>query len=297
VKQKQNKTKSVNVMTIFITYAYQSLLQNLSALNFNATGGFVLWGWLSMTGNHVFQMSIDEKKSSKKKGGIWKREDMIAINDPKDKRACGFKTTKESYTEDQIWSLLKKYDRQKALISASIGKSQYAGNDGPRGEQMLDDVGLVAGHAYSVISAVEVTERGPGGMPKAGGKTFKLMQLRNPWGTFEWKGKWSDKSSTWKKHPSIAKQLKFTAEDDGAFWMTFDDFKKTYTRINICDRDTRTDASLDTNEDRGSCGIVSGFCCGCMKFWCLCHGFRNLYLGHETTNETLDAKEKVCWIC
>lgn len=215
----------------------------------------------------------------------------------KDKRACGFRGTKEKYTEEQIWKLLKKYDRQKAMISASIGKSAYAGNDGPRGEQMLDDKGLVAGHAYSVIASKEVTERGPGGLPKPGAKTYQLMQLRNPWGSFEWKGKWSDRSSMWKKHPSIAKQLNFVAADDGAFWMEFHDFKKTYTRINICDRDTTTDASLDVNEDSGSCGIFAGFLCGCSKFWCLCHGIRNLYFGHETSDETLDVKEKVCFIC
>jgi hypothetical protein len=257
-------------------------------------GGFVLWGWLSMTGNNVFQLSLDEKGGGGKR---WMREDMVAIKDNKDKRACGFRSTKEKFSEDQVWTLLKKYDRQKALISASIGKSAYRGNDGPRGEQMLDDVGLVAGHAYSIISAREVTERGPGGLPKTGAKTYHLIKLRNPWGSFEWKGKWSDHSSMWRKHPSIAKQLSFEAAEDGTFWMDFHDFKKTYTRINICDRDTRKDASLDVNEDRGSCGVIAGFLCGCSKFWCLCHGLRNLYFGHETSEETLDTKEKVCFIC
>jgi hypothetical protein len=161
---------------------------------------------------------------------------------------------------------------------------------------MLEKEGLVAGHAYSIISALEVTER-VNGLPKPGGKTFKLLKLRNPWGSFEWKGEWSDKSKTWKKHPSIAKQVNFVSADDGFFWMSFDDFKKTFTRINICDRDTRTDASLDVNEDRGSCGIVGGFCCGCIRYWCLCNGFTNLYCGHETSKETLDTKEKMCWIC
>ncbi|KAG7365070.1 calcium-dependent cytoplasmic cysteine proteinase, papain-like protein [Nitzschia inconspicua] len=256
-------------------------------------GGFVLWGWLSMTGNHVFQMSLDEKGGGKR----WLREDMVAIKNIEDKRACAFRSTKEKFSEDQVWTLLTKYDRQKALISASIGKSVYRGNDGPRGEQMLDDKGLVAGHAYSVIAAKEVAQRGPGGLPKAGAKTYRLLQLRNPWGSFEWKGKWSDNSSMWKKYPSIAKQLNFEPADDGTFWMEFQDFKKTFTRINICDRDTRTDASLDVNEDSGSCGVFSGFLCGCSKFWCLCHGIRNLYFGHETTDETLDLKERVCFIC
>jgi hypothetical protein len=251
----------------------------------------VLWGWQSMTGDNVFQLSLDPKRKQD-----WSREDMAALKDKKDKRACGFRGTKEKYAHDQIWTLLKKYDFQKALMSASIGKSQDAKSDGPSGEEMLEKDGLVAGHAYSVIAAREVSER-INGLPKPGGKSFKLLQLRNPWGTYEWKGKWSDKSKIWKKHPSIAKQVGFTDADDGAFWMEFSDFKKVYTRINVCDRDTAKDASLDVNEDRGSCGIISGFCCGCAKFWCLCHGLRNMYFSHETTDETLDAHEKCCWIC
>jgi len=101
----------------------------------------------------------------------------------------------------------------------------------------------------------------------------------------------------WKEYPGIARQLKFEDAQDGAFWMEFRDFARVYTRINICDRDTSGDASLDVNEDAGCCGVVGGFCCGCAKYWCLCHGLRNLYCSHETTSETLDAREKVCWIC
>lgn len=262
-----------------------------------------------MTGDHVFQMSLEDPSSSsssktkemqKKKsqsGKKWIREDMVALKNPKDKRDCGFRRTKEAYSDDEVWTLLKKYDRQKALLSASIGKMAYRETDGPSGEQMLADEGLVAGHAYSVIAAKEVSERGTGGLPIPNAKTFRMLQLRNPWGSYEWKGNWSDKSKLWKKHKSIAKQLKFVDADDGTFWMEFKDFKKVYTRINVCDRDTARDASLDVNEDSGSCGIVCGFMGGCARFWCLCQGFRNLYFSHETTDQTLDAKEKCCWIC
>lgn len=173
----------------------------------------------------------------------------------------------------------------KALISASIGKSENAKRDGPAGEEMLDNVGLVAGHAYSVIQAREV---------KGG---FRLLQLRNPWGSFEWKGDWSDKSKLWKKHKDVAKQVNFVDADDGAFWMSFEDFIRVYTRINICDRTTARDWSLDVNENEGSCGIAKGFCVGCASFWCCCRGFHNLYFAHHTTDATLKTNEKVCWIC
>ena len=165
----------------------------------NLSGGFVLWGWLAMTGDHVFMLS---KQSD---GSGWTRKDMIAENDPQDRRACGFRSTPETYTNEQIWTLLKKYDAQKALMSASIAKSSAGKFSGPCGEEMLEKEGLVAGHAYSVIQAREVTEGGILGL--VGGTQYRLLQVRNPWGSFEWKGAWSDKSEMWEKCPGIKKQV------------------------------------------------------------------------------------------
>jgi hypothetical protein len=279
-------------------------------------GGFVLWGWHSMTGDNVFQMSRNDD-------GSWLREDMVAIQDKTDKRACGFRKTKELYTEENLWTLLKKYDKQKALLSASIGKVDYdnvkkskkkdkkskkssssksnSKGHGLNGEQMLEREGLVAGHAYSIIQAKEIINAPTLGIGAVkinahlgAVEKFRLVQLRNPWGTFEWKGDWSDKSSLWKKYPYVKEQLHFVDADDGAFWMAFDDFKQYYTRVNVCDRTTSKDVSLDVNESRGSCGICVGWLCGCCNFWVLCKGARNLYCGHETTEETIDTKESWC---
>jgi hypothetical protein len=50
-------------------------------------------------------------------------------------------------------------------------------------------LGLIDGHAYSLIAAAEVNNKE--------GKKVELVQLRNPWGQFEWTGEWGDDSDCW----------------------------------------------------------------------------------------------------
>jgi hypothetical protein len=48
--------------------------------------------------------------------------------------------------------------------------------------------GLITSHAYSIIKAVEFR-----------GKRF--LKIRNPWGKYEWSGRWSDGSKEWTTPP------------------------------------------------------------------------------------------------
>ena len=52
--------------------------------------------------------------------------------------------------------------------------------------------------------------------------SLQLIRLRNPWGSFEWKGAWSDKSEEWAKHSVVKKEIQFMIggvcdADDGCF--------------------------------------------------------------------------------
>ena len=64
------------------------------------------------------------------------------------------------------------------------------------------------------------------------GQEIKLVKLRNPWGDTEWVGDWSDNSDLWTEE--IKQQIRDKdilveeAEEDGIFWMSFDDFKKFF---------------------------------------------------------------------
>jgi hypothetical protein len=115
---------------------------------------------------------------------------------------------------------------------------------------------------------------------------FKLVQLRNPWGSFEWTGAWSDGSDEWKKHPGIASEVGYKETDDGTFWMEYKDFAKVFNMVDICDRTTKEDLRLDVNEDAGCFGPTKGCVGGCGQFWCCCMGARVIYCGNQTSSET-----------
>lgn len=56
--------------------------------------------------------------------------------------------------------------------------------------------------------------------------------MRNPWGKGEWNGDWGDKSDKWT--PKLKKQFNITDKDDGAFFMTYEDFIENFTGVSAC---------------------------------------------------------------
>uniref|UniRef100_A0A8C3K8K1 Calpain catalytic domain-containing protein n=1 Tax=Calidris pygmaea TaxID=425635 RepID=A0A8C3K8K1_9CHAR len=84
---------------------------------------------------------------------------------------------------------------------------------------------LVKGHAYSVTGAKQINYRG---------QSLGLIRMRNPWGEVEWTGPWSDSSAEWNAvEPALRQQLMVKMED-GEFWMSFRDFLREFTRLEIC---------------------------------------------------------------
>ncbi|KAL5350192.1 hypothetical protein ACLOAV_005229 [Pseudogymnoascus australis] len=73
--------------------------------------------------------------------------------------------------------------------------------------------GIIEGHAYSIMRAVEMDGE-------------RLLLLKNPWGKGEWTGPWSDGSKEWT--PEWMTKLDHRFGDDGAFWISYTDFLKKY---------------------------------------------------------------------
>ena len=106
---------------------------------------------------------------------------------------------------------------------------------------------MVAGHAYSILAAKAV-------------EGFRLLKLRNPWGSFEWKGAWSDHSPLWEQYLGVKRQLMPEGPaDDGAFWISWEDFSALYNNIDVCDRSVDvTDLTMNLHEDAGCTGPLYG---------------------------------------
>ncbi len=76
-----------------------------------------------------------------------------------------------------MWDALQEYDDNGFLISCETPGEDLVSDSGGGPNKKG---GLVPGHAYALIT-VKKTVNGT-----------RLLNIRNPWGTFEWDGDWSD---------------------------------------------------------------------------------------------------------
>ena len=139
-------------------------------------GGFVLYALQAMTGDRVFQLRRNPAPSTPARpAGTW-RVLHVAPHDPRDGTSFAFSSAAGAapLSTYAFFGLLLRLDRRRACVSAAIDST--AGED----RTSYKDIGLVAGHAYSILEAAEV-------------EGIRLLRLRNPWGTFEWKARARDR--------------------------------------------------------------------------------------------------------
>lgn len=87
-------------------------------------------------------------------------------------------------------------------------------------------MGLVGNFAYPILDVMEVEL-------KDGSE--QIILLRNPWGTKEWIGDWSDSSNIWTD--DLRKKLnwhKSKSAEEKEFWISFGDFCHYFSRVQIC---------------------------------------------------------------
>ena len=133
----------------------------------------------------------------------------------------------------------KYYTRNKSMMGCSVEPTGR--NKEMEVSMQGHKIGIIAGHAYSILDAFEI--------PKARStkprKTSRLLRLRNPWGNYEWNGKWCDNSEEViknkerienilnKKYADTSEKIDFS-KNDGTFLMRFSDFRKIFNNIFFC---------------------------------------------------------------
>ncbi|XP_036972322.1 calpain-9 [Acanthopagrus latus] len=156
---------------------------------------------------------------------------------------------------ENLFSVMKKALDRGSMMGCSIDISSSAESEAKT------STGLVKGHAYSITGLEEVNYRG---------RPVQLIRVRNPWGQVEWNGPWSDDSREWSYVDSAVKNRILQNSDDGEFWMEFEDFKRNYDKVEICNMtpdalsdDTKRHWEVSVFEGNWIRGATAG---GCRNF-------------------------------
>ncbi|XP_077996689.1 calpain-1 catalytic subunit-like isoform X2 [Glandiceps talaboti] len=121
-----------------------------------------------------------------------------------------------------LFSVMKTAMGRQSLLGCSI-------NAHPNQVEAKQSNGLIMGHAYSITGVRKVNVN-----TRRGRLDIQLVRIRNPWGQTEWNGPWSDNAGEWEYiSDKERKELELVSQDDGEFWMQYQDFTKEFERAEI----------------------------------------------------------------
>ncbi|KAF7709047.1 calpain-8-like [Silurus meridionalis] len=129
-----------------------------------------------------------------------------------------YKTFELMKASDNLWDLMEQAVKRRAVMGCGTPLGATSANT------VLPN-GIVEGHAYTISGVTKV---------KVQNKVVKLVRLLNPWGKGEWKGDWSDKSPLWKQVSKQDRETWLEDKNNGEFWMSMEDFCKSYDELDIC---------------------------------------------------------------
>eukprot|EP00443_Scrippsiella_acuminata_P043469 CAMPEP_0115212372 /NCGR_PEP_ID=MMETSP0270-20121206/23245_1 /TAXON_ID=71861 /ORGANISM="Scrippsiella trochoidea, Strain CCMP3099" /LENGTH=616 /DNA_ID=CAMNT_0002626089 /DNA_START=53 /DNA_END=1903 /DNA_ORIENTATION=- len=251
------------IWAMLLEKAFAKLCGSYAAIE----AGITEWGVVCMTGGNAWRYQITS-------GNAWERRDLVILDDPRDKRACGFQPADERHDSSELFELLRYYHRHGAVLCC--GGVKAAGQA----------QGLVQKHAFSLLQVRTVRK------DWESDHYFRFVQVRNPWGTGEWTGPWSDNSTEWDQYPHVKQQLEFEKGDDGTYWMQWEDFCQYWSYVGCVDMSTdihsmRPPLHLESEPT----GPLKAFFRGCGQFWCLGSGLRHLLMSHQASSKQVASDE------
>lgn len=172
-----------------------------------------------------------EKAWAKLYGSYQKIEGGLEREALKDLTSAPTRQIKRDQTEF-LWEQLKTGEQRNWIMTMGSADAGVP-------EEVYDQYGLIPGHAYALLAAMEVpTSRG----------MERIVKIRNPWGRKEWCGDYSDNSPLWT--PELRRLLNhFDKSDDGTFFITFNDLIYFMDDYSIC----YVEDNFKYNVIRGAC--------------------------------------------
>ena len=243
------------------------------------------WAWQAMTGDSILHLKKDSSDATNNK---WQLERMKIAPSTDGRRSMDFNwyDLHQTVYSGQLGDILLGYIQRGAVLGAWM--------DVGTGREHAAKNGLVNSHAYSILDVRRIGRSASDLVHDTHSSGYTILRLRNPWGSSEWTGAFSDTDGVWKSHPEFAKEIGFSAKDDGAFWIDMGNFCANFSHVSICDRTVKNDLRLNTHEECLVCGPLYGCVKGCAMYWCLCKGLRVIYCGARTSDH-LRKSETVGW--
>lgn len=168
----------------------------------------------SRTEENEMWVTLIEKAYAKAYGGYWNIVGGDPVHALRDLTGAPYDRISDFSNPDVVWNKLKKANDQQYMMTCFTKNTQIT--------EEKHDTGIVSGHAYSILDVRKYTD--------VHGNEQKLIQIRNPWGKFEWNGDFSDRSPLWRPED---KHLYIEEEDDGLFWMRVEDFVRHYQGVGL----------------------------------------------------------------
>ncbi|XP_067840183.1 calpain-9 [Heptranchias perlo] len=176
--------------------------------------------FLHSASNDEFWSALMEKAYAKMNGGYESLKGGSTLEAMEDFTGGMGETFDLKDAPPQLYTLIHKALKRGCMLGCSIDITSAAETEA------RTTTGLVKGHAYSITGVDQV---------KCRGRPVQLIRVRNPWGQVEWNGPWSDNSPEWKTIDAAEyRRLNMISKDDGEFWMAFDDFKRHYDKVEVC---------------------------------------------------------------
>uniref|UniRef100_A0AC34Q7Y7 Calpain-15 n=1 Tax=Panagrolaimus sp. JU765 TaxID=591449 RepID=A0AC34Q7Y7_9BILA len=116
---------------------------------------------------------------------------------------------------EMIWARLLSAKEANFLMGCSCGAGRRAVND-----EEHKRIGLMSRHAYSILDVKQYDGA-------------RLIRLRNPWGTFIWRGEWSPGWPGWNEKSKADLYYEKVRHEQGTFWMPFERFVQYFDSVEL----------------------------------------------------------------